>query len=208
MLTKKEKADILAKYPVSMSKEQFYKLCHISKRYARILLTDGTVPCRIRRLATHKYVIATEDVIAYLESIPPLKPKTPGGRKWRGHRATLKKAISVVPPELIKKLRPIYIETLGIYPDVLDPAQISVAIGYSEGTIKKWCVKGNIRYFKVNKTYMVPKPWLIDFLLSPSFLNMMVVSQWHRKVVQPVVAAFMKPKNGDDTAYNKSEDKG
>ena len=192
MLTKADKAAILSKYPVFMSKEQFCKVCHISKRYAKILLTDGTVPCRVRRRATHKYVIATEDVIAYLESRPPLKPKTPGGRKWRGHRATLKTALSVVPPELIKKLRPVYNKTLEAFSDVLDPVQISKAIGYSDETIKKWCADGEIRNFRINKVYMVPKVWLIDFLLSPGFLNKMVVSQWHRKMVQPVVAAFLK----------------
>ena len=32
--------------PDVMSKDQFYKLCHISKSTARYLLQTGKVPCR------------------------------------------------------------------------------------------------------------------------------------------------------------------
>ena len=80
---------ILSEFPEKMSKEQFYKLCHISKNHARALLTSGTVPCRVNQRATHKYEIATLDVIAYLESLPrvrrkrggvPQSPNSPGQR--------------------------------------------------------------------------------------------------------------------------------
>ena len=59
MLTKKERERILRDYPETISKEQFYKLCQISKNRARELLIRGIVPCQITRRATHKYVIAT-----------------------------------------------------------------------------------------------------------------------------------------------------
>lgn len=66
ILTKKERERILRDYPETISKEQFYKLCQISKNRARELLIRGVVPCQITRRATHKYVIATLDAIAYL----------------------------------------------------------------------------------------------------------------------------------------------
>lgn len=47
MLTKKERERILRDYPETISKEQFYKLCQISKNHARMLLTSGVVPCQI-----------------------------------------------------------------------------------------------------------------------------------------------------------------
>ena len=78
MLTKKERERILRDYPETISKEQFYKLCQISKSHARMLLTSGVVPCQITRRATHKYVIATVDVIAYLESLPRIRRKRGG----------------------------------------------------------------------------------------------------------------------------------
>ena len=47
MLTKKERERILRDYPETISKEQFYKLCQISKNRARELLIRGVVPCQI-----------------------------------------------------------------------------------------------------------------------------------------------------------------
>ena len=46
MLTKKERERILRDYPETISKEQFYKLCQISKNLARELLIRGVVPAR------------------------------------------------------------------------------------------------------------------------------------------------------------------
>ena len=52
--------------PDVISKEQFYKLCHISKSTALYLLSSGTVPCRCSGKATHSYQIKKEDVKKYL----------------------------------------------------------------------------------------------------------------------------------------------
>ena len=98
MLTKKERERILRDYPETISKEQFYKLCQISKNRARELLIRGVVPCQITKRATHKYVIATLDVIAYLESLPRIRRK-------RGSAATMPRqtrsvTLTQVPPAL------------------------------------------------------------------------------------------------------------
>ena len=103
MLTKKERERILRDYPETISKEQFYELCQISKNHARELLTSGVVPCQITRRATHKYVIATADVIAYLDSLPRIRRK-------RGGAATMPRqernpALTNVPSDLSDLLR-------------------------------------------------------------------------------------------------------
>ncbi|MBQ9265231.1 MAG: hypothetical protein IJ189_13625 [Clostridia bacterium] len=185
MLTKKERDRILRDYPETISKEQFYKLCQISKNRARMLLTSGVVPCQITRRATHKYVIATVDVIAYLDSLPRIRRK-------RGGAATMPKqarnpALTNVPPDLSDLLRALYDETLEPFPDVMDSRQISDAIGYADTTIIKWCSEGKIRSFIIQKARRIPKPWLIDFLLSPAFLNQSAVSLWHQHAIQPII---------------------
>ena len=121
MLTKKERERILRDYPETISKEQFYKLCQISKNQARELLIRGVVPCQITRRATHKYVIATVDVIAYLESLPRIRRK-------RGGAATMPRqsrsvTLTQVPPALADQLRALYDETLEPFPDVMDPGR-------------------------------------------------------------------------------------
>ena len=178
MLTKKERERILRDYPETISKEQFYKLCQISKNRARELLIRGVVPCQITRRATHKYVIATLDVIAYLESLPRIRRKRGGAATMP--RQTRSVMLTQVPPALADQLRALYDETLEPFPDVMDPRQISDAIGYADTTIIKWCSEGKIRSFILRNVRMVPKPWLIDFLLSTAFLNQPAVSLWHQ----------------------------
>lgn len=58
--------DILKKYPAALSKEQICKLCHISKRVAKYYLDNGIIPCVNTGHATHKYMVKTTDVIAFL----------------------------------------------------------------------------------------------------------------------------------------------
>ena len=189
MLTKKERERILRDYPETISKEQFYKLCQISKNRARELLTSGVVPCQITRRATHKYVIATVDVISYLESLPRIRRKRGGAATLP--RQTRSVTLTQVPPALVDQLRALYSETLEPFPDVMDPRQISDAIGYADTTIIKWCGEGKIRSFILRNVRRIPKPWLIDFLLSPAFLNQPAVSLWHQHTIQPIIDDWM-----------------
>jgi len=53
--------------PSYISKEQFYKLCHISKATARKLLESGLVPAIDTHKPTKRYLIAQSDVERYLQ---------------------------------------------------------------------------------------------------------------------------------------------
>lgn len=56
-----------SEYPNGLSKEQFYKIAHISKATARYLLQSGKVPCKDTGKKTRCYLIQIEDVIFYLQ---------------------------------------------------------------------------------------------------------------------------------------------
>ena len=53
--------------PDILTKEQFYKLCHISKKTARFLLESGKVPCTNSGKKTRCYRIRKTDAMAYLQ---------------------------------------------------------------------------------------------------------------------------------------------
>lgn len=53
--------------PEVMNKEQFFRICHISKSTALHLLKSGKVPCEWSGKKTRCYKIRKEDVKAYLE---------------------------------------------------------------------------------------------------------------------------------------------
>ena len=78
---------IRQEYPKFISKDQFYRIAHISKATALYLLQSGHVPCINSGKKTRKYKILTEDVIQYLidRNHDPLKYKAEPG--WYSHRS-------------------------------------------------------------------------------------------------------------------------
>ncbi len=51
--------------PETLSLEQLYKLIHVSKGIAQLLLVSK-IPCVINDNATHKYTVKKRDLIKYL----------------------------------------------------------------------------------------------------------------------------------------------
>lgn len=58
---------ILDTYPETITKEQLYKLCHVSKKTAQHYLVNGIIPCVNTGKKTRQYTIRTVDVIKFLE---------------------------------------------------------------------------------------------------------------------------------------------
>ena len=54
-------------YPETISMDQLYRICHISKRKARWLLEHGVIPCQDSGKQTRLFSIRLEDVICVLE---------------------------------------------------------------------------------------------------------------------------------------------
>ena len=57
---------IRREYPETISKDQFYRIAHISKATALHLLHHGLVPCKDTGKKTRRYTIRTDDVIFYM----------------------------------------------------------------------------------------------------------------------------------------------
>ena len=70
--------------PDVMNKDQFYRLCHISKSTALHLLKSGKVPCEWSGKKTRCYKIKKEDVRAYLEERAVYPELYSAPRGWYG----------------------------------------------------------------------------------------------------------------------------
>jgi len=51
-----------------ITKDQLYKICHISKSTALYLLKSGKIPCEYNGKKTRFYKIKKDDVIKYFEN--------------------------------------------------------------------------------------------------------------------------------------------
>lgn len=159
-----EYAKLRREYPELISKEQFYKIAHISKRHARYLLTSGIIPCSDTGKKTRRYKIALTDVIRYLRDCQrhPEKYALP-----KEQPAPLPKLPGL--PDLQQQLHLFYEEQLADYPDVIPTSEIARLTGYDRSTVIHWIEYRWLRGMKSRGKYIVPKSCLIDFMSSPNY---------------------------------------
>ncbi len=189
MLTEKQVREMLAKYPDGVNKEIFRKVCHVSPQTAQYLLESQLVPCQISPQKTHRYHIATTDMIAYLQNreIHPGRYGCPDGRPVKNKNLKKKKSHAVNRPsgrQLMAVTRDDYQKACqhALYdlPDVMTIQQVKKVIGYSEKTIQIWCKTGRVFSIRIRCHSLVPKVSLYEFMVSQDFQSIKnkSVSHW------------------------------
>ena len=166
---------ILERFPLTMSKDDFYKVAHISKRTAEYLLKTGAVPCEYTGKKTRCFKIRTEDVLHYLaqRELEPEAYAVPPEWYWEEKRS------KTPPPNLSDELTAIsaergdiflgFIETrLARYSDLLGVGEVAEATGYCANHINSLCRRGSIEAFLIRSKYLIPKVTLIDYLAQPA----------------------------------------
>lgn len=163
---------LLKEYPAVITKDQFYRICNISKKTAKHLLDNGLVPCVNNGKKTRKYKLKMTDVIEYLEGrdISPESYMAPIG--WYKRGPTYKgynRELKVLTEEERAKLATVYYHRMAYYPDVLSVIEASEITGYHRNSVAKWCTKDLMQCFNMGNRYLIPKPSLLEFMLSPYF---------------------------------------
>lgn len=191
-MSAKEYTDILTQYPDTITKEQMYQICHISKRTALYLLESGLVPSQCTGKKTRKYTIATADVIAYLiqresdpdKFTPPVGWYKPDGKMNQTRIASIVPPLS---PECIERMRQLFIDILTPYPDLLNVSDIVEITGYCSTSVVNWCEKRYIHCFLIRRKYIIPKESLLDFMLGERFRTISLKSEKHRDYIDQIV---------------------
>ena len=169
--------DILEQYPIYMTKDQMYRICHISKKTCLFLLESGLVPCLDSGKKTRRFKIKTTDVIHYLEDrdIHPEYYKPPEGYYKQSHIPQLR-ALSEHDLLVMKQF---YEKELVSWPDVMTIKQVAAFTGYGKTSVERWCTKGHVQHFFIKQKYLVPKIYLLDFLVSWNYIGIAVKSELH-----------------------------
>ena len=186
-MKKKNKYTYLFKlYPPFITKDQFYRICNISKKTAAHLLDNGLVPCVNSGKKTRKYKIKLEDVIEYLESREkdPGRYAAPSG--WYKTYGKPDEKDLVMTPENIRRISAHYLKKLSKYPDVFSVNQLSSLTGYSTTTLLKWINRGAIKHLDMGNRYLVPKEWLLDFLSGPEFMKARIPSKYGEEQIKKI----------------------
>ena len=168
---------IRREYPETISKDQFYRIAHISKATALHLLQNGLVPCKDTGKKTRRYTIRTEDVITYLidREIHPKKYCAPD--QWYQHRSghynsrvTFRKELMNLSDDEKTAFRKYLEHELNDYADLMSVVDAVEFTGYCNTSFYSWCNEKKIKAFLISGKFLIPKISLVDFLVSkPSF---------------------------------------
>ena len=169
--------------PDVITKDQLYRICHISKSTALYLLQSGKIPCEYTGRKTRCYKIKKEDVIAYLENrkVFPESYSAPAGWYKGDYTVQMEEQI---PPIVRGHLQLYYTELLSGYPDVLTTQTVSKITGYGKTSINNWCNQGHIKSFRKNNVNHIPKVYLVEFFCSTYFRTITRKSPWHIRTLQ------------------------
>ena len=182
---------IKATYPKIISKDQVYRICHISKRTALYLLESGLIPCEDSGNKTRRFRVKLDDVIIYLQNreINPLQYKPPiNYYRDKAYTRVVRKKICLLPAQE-EIARPFFEEELSQYKDVMSTVEVSKFLGYSQKTIIEWYEKKEIKCFLIKGKLAIPKEYLIDFLVGRRCNSINKKSQLHIDLLEKFLSS-------------------
>jgi hypothetical protein len=177
--------DFLRKeYPETISLEQLYCICHISKRKALWLLEHGVIPCEDSGKQTRRFRILLEDVIDFLtrRDAGELGAVIPHGTFSSGSHS---KPYTYLNSEALFSL---LIDRWKHAPDMLTVKQAETICGYGTTTMNRWLQLGHVKgvpYYGVN---LISKESLAEYLASPEGQRISVKSEVHRLLLEEFCA--------------------
>lgn len=178
-------------YPETISKDQFYRMAHISKATALHLLQSGLVPCKDTGKKTRRYTIRTDDVICYMidREIHPEIYRAPD--QWYQHRSghynsriTYRKELMNLSDDEKVAFREYIDDELRQYGDLLTIVEAVEAIGYCDTSLHRWCNTKKLRAFSISGKFLIPKISLTDFLASQHSFDIIRKSWKHTLLIK------------------------
>lgn len=173
---------LLDEYPEIISQDQLYRICHISKRKATWLLENGVIPCRDSGKKTRRFTIKTTDVIQYLKKLDSGKIKgvPPSGifsSRSRSRKINYEKINTSAFTAFLNK-------QWMLEPDALTVEHVSVLLGYNKSTVGNWIKTEKLQAVAYQRSYLIPKEWLIKYLAQTVNENRGAKSQKHMRLIK------------------------
>jgi len=175
-------------YPEYVSLDQFYRICRIAKRSARYLIENGIIPAIDTGKRTWRYQISIDDVITYLYRREQVGSMIPPGAvtsryKDRAASTTRKSFSQMVKQGQERKVAEYFKLIYADCADVLTTNDIADMTGLNRGTIMKLAKDGYIKSIADRPKYLIPKRYLLEFVVTRRFLEAKSNSELFTKVL-------------------------
>lgn len=169
--------------PPRISKEKFYKVCHISKATALHLFEVGLVPVIDTGKINNRYYVAKEDVLFYL------KDREADPEKYCMAHTCWVQTYDAGFTWSNTQVRKIHKHCSNLWkdePDLLTVIDLNRLIGYSLDAIRSWLRKGEMQSFRVRNKNYITKVSLLDFVASEKYQKIIRKSKLHVAMLKEV----------------------
>lgn len=169
---------LMKSYPEVVSKDQLYRICHISKQTAKYYLDNGLIPCVASKKKTRRYKIKTIDVVSFLEDrdanpskyfLPkhfdnPFLRAEQRQRKKIPRNGIYKDSYKLKGKNEVKDYLRYLGQQFAEYPDMMTAQQLRQITGHSISVILSWCKDGKVKHINYRSTYLMQKKSVISYL--------------------------------------------
>ncbi len=169
-------------YPETISTDQLYRICKISKRKVKWLLENGYIPCQDTGKKTRRFKIKIEDVIDYLVTLEtkPEAVSAPVGL-FNSRSRHINPIVEIDIPDFQRYLYKIWADN----DDALTPKDICSLMGYGKLTIRRWINEKKFLSVKLpDRTIFVAKRWLVEFASVYTVQNPNRLSKLNRQIAK------------------------
>lgn len=171
-------------YPKVITMDQFYRICHISKRKARWLLENGVIPCEDSGKKTRRFKIKLKDVIEFLElrdarlldDVMPVGIFSSEGYGYPPRQPCTQLDNGALQAFLLDR----WVDA----PDMLTVPQTVALCGYSAATIERWFQKELLEGIHYRGMILISKESLSKWLASNGGQSVQRQSEVHQKWVE------------------------
>lgn len=173
---------LLGEYPQTISKDQLYKMRHISKCKASWLLENGVIPCADNGKQTRRCTIKIKDVVKFLEKqeAGKLKNLPPTGIFASKNPNRKTNYIKVAPSDFAALLKGQW----RLKPDALSAEHAAQLLSHTTTTVAKWIKTGKLKAIAYQRGYMIPKEWMIRYLADIVNDNRVIKSEKHMRLIR------------------------
>jgi len=171
-------------YPEYVSLNQLYKICKIAKRTALYLVKNKIIPCvENKENNTWRYKISIDDVITYLRKREQIGNMIPKGAIKNKYAKKEKPTLPAILTNSKKIVKSYFVDIFKFQPDVLDTLTVSTMTGLKKQAIRNFIRDGFLKALLYNNVYIIPKEFLIEFVLSEKYLTFRCYSEDYKKII-------------------------
>ena len=173
-----------------LSLDELSRVCKIAKRSARYLVTNGIIPAIDTGKRTWRYKIAVADVALYLDRREKMGSMIPPGAATSRYRdrkpqtiSTRKSFSQMVAEGQEAEIGEYFSHIYAEYGEVLTTPDIVDMTGLEKSTVLKLLKNGKIKSVESHPKYLIPKQYLLEFVVSRHFIEARTNSELFKKIL-------------------------